>query len=150
MENEWFDHIREWTAKYAEETGEADLRDPYNIDKNILRHNGWDPDAYDPSMKPDLFRYLDMWYKLSEKTMPKPATAPKVITNSFSGDEGLGETALSNGWTVTSKPRDSFFISLAFNEQLNKEIYPLYSHSISELNINHYVLVDDIIAGVIK
>lgn len=43
--------------------------------EDILIRGGWNPDLYQSHMIDDLYNYLDDWYTLSIKNLPKPATS---------------------------------------------------------------------------
>jgi hypothetical protein len=149
--------VIEWTQKFAKESKEVRPRDPHNIVKNILIRKGWEPEKYKPSMKSKLFEYLDEWYTLSVKKLPKPATSGlrknplliKVLSHKHSRNSG-GKTVLSNGWEVFSKPSVNGFETIAYNQRLNKETYPLLSPNVNNAFINHYEVVDDVISGEIS
>jgi len=61
----WEQDIASWASR--------NNRDPDTVE-GILLSKGWKPKKYQASMKEDLFYYLDQWYTLAVKKLPKPAT----------------------------------------------------------------------------
>jgi hypothetical protein len=143
----WLEHIREWAKRHK--------RDPKKVEKILIRE-GWSRNKYKPSMKQKLFNYLDEWYTLSIKSLPKPATSYKrnplsiyVVDDIFSPD-GFARTVFSNGWIIDSRPSKKGFTSVAFNKELNKETYPEKTKSLIGFVLNHHNMIDDVIAGEIS
>lgn len=68
----WFEDIEEWAS--------TNNRDPSKVEAICLR-NGWIPEKYHSEMKDDLFDFLNQWYTLSIKKLPKPATYRKNPQN---------------------------------------------------------------------
>ena len=68
--NQWRQDIVSWAKKAG--------RDPDEVEGILIKGHkgvGWDPKTYQPSMKNDLYHYLQQWYTLSVKKLPIPATA---------------------------------------------------------------------------
>jgi hypothetical protein len=59
-----------------EEWSQNNQRDAETV-SGICVRKGWEPEKYLPSMKKQLFDWLDQWYTLSIKKLPPPATASR-------------------------------------------------------------------------
>jgi hypothetical protein len=84
--SEWEKDIKDWVRKWfktndpkqiARTRAIAEQKWDPNYDPSIQK----DPDGYDSSMRKDLHHWLDNWYTLSVKDMPKPATLRKNPIN---------------------------------------------------------------------
>ena len=64
----WDSDIKEWPSTHRRDVDRQ---------KGILLDDGCDPNKYQPSMKKELFEYLDKWHTLHIKNMPQPATSKR-------------------------------------------------------------------------
>lgn len=134
--DEWKTDIAEWAKKHD--------RDPAIVE-NILIKKGWKPAKYQPTMKSELFHYLNEWYTLSVKTLPTPATKgrrrnPIEVFNL--------ETELASGWTIIteSNKQGTKFRTYAFNSQLDVTTPTIFSTSRTKAFIFHDDLAVDLSA----
>lgn len=138
----WLGHIKEWSKLHNKN---------YKKVEKILLRGGWRPSKYTVEMRGPLFDYLNKWYKLSVKKLPKPFTSFRrnisidVVDDYFGSDELV--TTFSDGWVVRSSLVDSQFISIAFNEILSRETPPEEADTLVDAVVNHNDLVDDILNG---
>jgi len=146
MKSGWKSHIAEWAR--------SNDREPSKVE-GILIREGWDPKDYDTSMRRDLYKFLDKWYTLSVKTLPKPATLRsnplflnKIIKEIKAPLKKFAYAVLSNGWRIdTFFDRSSReFLTLAYNPSLKKELEPAYSDTMSESLFNHDLTVRELLA----
>jgi len=66
----WEDDIFDW----IDQQGGHHFTSPANVERILVR-GGWEPDLYHSTMRDDLFSWLDSWYYLATKVLPRPATA---------------------------------------------------------------------------
>lgn len=146
MKDYWKDHIAAWANRNDKESCKAE---------GILVREGWDPDSYRASMKEELHTFLDKWYTLSVKNLPKPATyrsnpihLNKIIKEIKAPLKRFAYAILSNGWRVDTffDKGSQSFLTLAYNNLLEKELDPEHSDSISESLYNHDLAVRELLA----
>ena len=146
MKDYWEDHIAAWANKND--------REPSKVE-GVLKNEGWDPDNYSASMKKELHTFLDMWYTLSIKSMPEPATyrsnpinLNKIIKEIKAPLKRFAYAILSNGWRIDTffDRQAQSFLTIAYNNSLEKELEPEYSDSISESLYNHDLVVRELLA----
>lgn len=132
--NTWKSDVKKWAK--------ANDRDP-SVVEGILVKNGWVPAKYTASMKEQLNYYLDQWYTLSVKTLPKPATNNKRRNPSH---RFTLETPLESGWVVLTESNKSGnkFRTLAFNEALQISTPQVLSRSRTEAFLFHDGLAEDL------
>lgn len=68
----WDSDIEDWAQRHQ--------RSPETVSAICIR-KGWEPDKYHSAMKRQLFDWLDLWYTLSVKKLPTPATSLKRNPN---------------------------------------------------------------------
>ena len=146
MKSYWEDDIAAWAYRNDKE--------PHKV-KGILAREGWDPDSYKASMKKKLHNFLDKWYTLSIKNLPEPATyrsnpinINKIIKEIKAPLRRFAYAILSNGWRIDTffDRQAQSFLTIAYNNSLEKELEPEYSYSISESLYNHDLVVRELLA----
>jgi len=95
-------------------------REPQHV-RTILKRKAWNKKLYQPSMKSELFEFLDKWYTLSIKKLPSPATNRK---NPIKGHQAV----------------DCGLLALALHELTG---LPLYGVRDSFGNLQHSFVYDD-------
>lgn len=126
-------------------------KDPKKIEK-ILINKGWEPVNYTTEMKNALFDFLDKWYTLSIKELPKPATQRTnpisfILFDKYCLKKDSIKTIISNGKVINSKPKNAGYISIVFDVNSHKIIKSFFSRTLVDLILMHYDLVEYVRRG---
>jgi hypothetical protein len=105
----------------------------------ILTRKGWNSQNYQPSMKTNLFDWLDQWYTLSIKNLPEPATKRNPSTQVY-----RRMTHLPGGWRIVTSYTNGEYLTQVRN---NGPQFVKIDRSKTEADITHTELVERILRG---